>query len=169
MKNLQRGKIVRYAEGSTALMRIEHVEYGRNITTVYGEHCMGGTTSHCAEVLVEPSSQDLVKWKDCRQYRQYSGLPGDINSIATVQWRWVQEVGWHNKSIMEYLNLIHDEVSEASQECRSGVPSDRFGEELADIILRTLDVAVEFNINIYDEIRRKIHKNYKRGTRGRKL
>ena len=43
--------------------------------------------------------------------------------------------------MLEALALIASEVGEAASECFGASPSDAFGEELADIVLRTVDLA----------------------------
>ena len=89
----------------------------------------------------------------------------DINDIATRHYEWVEQMGWHNKTVLEALALIASEVGEAAAEsgdndamlaalaritesigraanqCRKGEVGENFGTELADIILRTLDLA----------------------------
>lgn len=91
----------------------------------------------------------------------------DINQIAEQNYLWVEKMGWHNKTTLEALALVASEVGEAINECRDEKPSDAFGEELADIILRVLDIAHWQGINIEAEIAAKMLKNEQRGTRGR--
>lgn len=64
------------------------------------------------------------------------------------------------------LCLIHSEVSEALEAYRDGKP---LGEELADIIIRVLDLSDRLQVDIDQEIRKKIETNKKRGFKhGRK-
>jgi NTP pyrophosphatase (non-canonical NTP hydrolase) len=91
-----------------------------------------------------------------------------INEIAKKNYQWVEEMGWHNKTPLEALALIASEVGEAINECRNEKPSDAFGEELADIILRVLDLAHWQEIDMEKEITAKMLKNKNRGNRGRK-
>lgn len=90
-----------------------------------------------------------------------------INDIAKKQWDWVERMGWHNKSVLEALALVASEVGEAVNECRGPKPSEHLGEELADIILRTLDLAKTLDIDIENEISKKMAINEQRGTKGR--
>ncbi|MEW6996485.1 MazG nucleotide pyrophosphohydrolase domain-containing protein [Colwelliaceae bacterium BS250] len=90
-----------------------------------------------------------------------------INDIAEQNYLWVEKMGWHNKTPLEALALVASEVGEAINECRGEKPSDAFGEELADIILRVLDIAHWQEIDIEDKIKQKMLKNESRGTRGR--
>lgn len=90
-----------------------------------------------------------------------------INEIASKQYLWVEQMGWHNKTTLEYLALIASEVGEAVNECRGEKPSEAFGAELADIILRTLDLAEVEGVDIEEEIIRKMQINKVKGTRGR--
>lgn len=117
----------------------------------------------------------------------------DINDIATRHYEWVEQMGWHNKTVLEALALIASEVGEAAAECgdietmlaalaritesigraanqcRKGEVGENFGVELADIILRTLDLAKWQQIDIDAVIKAKIEKNTANGTRGRKI
>ena len=77
-------------------------------------------------------------------------------------------MGWHNKTPLEYLALIASEVGEAVNECRGERPTDALGEELADIILRVVDLAQHCDIDIQAQVLRKMKINEERGTRGRK-
>ena len=90
-----------------------------------------------------------------------------INDLAKAQFSWVERMGWHNKTVLEALALIGSEVGEAVNECRQEEPSNKFGEELADIILRTIDLAEWKGVDIGHEIQRKMELNEINGTRGR--
>jgi NTP pyrophosphatase (non-canonical NTP hydrolase) len=96
-------------------------------------------------------------------------LKTDINQLAKEQFTWVEEMGWHNKTALEALALISSEVGEAVNECRGHQPTDKLGAELADIILRTLDLAEMEGIDIGREIQDKMALNRKNGTRGRRI
>lgn len=90
-----------------------------------------------------------------------------LNTIAKKNYLWVEEMGWHNKTLLEALALVASEVGEAINECRHEKPSEEFPEELADIILRVLDIAHWQEIDIEKVIEQKMLKNQKRGNRGR--
>jgi len=90
-----------------------------------------------------------------------------INEIAEQNYLWVEKMGWHNKTTLEALALVASEVGEAINECRNEKPTDEFGEELADIILRVLDIAHWQGIDIEEKIINKMNKNEQRGSRGR--
>jgi NTP pyrophosphatase (non-canonical NTP hydrolase) len=83
----------------------------------------------------------------------------DIDCIAFRQWKWVESMGWHKTTVLERLALICSEVGEAVNECRGEYPTDEFGYELADIILRTVDLAHDLNLNIGEYIIDKQDKN----------
>ena len=91
----------------------------------------------------------------------------DINDIAAKQYDWVERMGWHNKTVLEALALVASEVGESINECRGEKPTPEFGSELADIILRTVDIAHWQGVNIAEEIAKKMAINEARGTRGR--
>ena len=65
------------------------------------------------------------------------------------------------RSIVESLALIHSEVSEAVEAIRNDDETN-FREELADIIIRTLDLSAYTKIDIGHEILKKIRKNKSR-------
>lgn len=91
-----------------------------------------------------------------------------INEIAAKQFNWVERMGWHNKTPLEALALIASEVGEAVNECRGEKPTYELGAELADIVLRTLDLAWSLRIDIEQEIVNKMKLNEVNGTKGRK-
>ena len=90
-----------------------------------------------------------------------------INAIAEQNYNWVERMGWHNKTTLEALALVASEVGEAINECRGEQPSEDFAEELADIVLRVLDIAHWQGIDMEKELLAKMEKNQHRGTRGR--
>lgn len=92
-----------------------------------------------------------------------------LSDLATEHFKWVDRMGWHNKTVLEALALIASEVGEAVNECRGDSPTDKLGEELADIILRTIDLAEWQGIDIELEVVKKMKINERRGTRGRKI
>ncbi|MFT6419100.1 MAG: NTP pyrophosphatase (non-canonical NTP hydrolase) [Cognaticolwellia sp.] len=91
----------------------------------------------------------------------------NINKIAELNYEWVERMGWHNKTTLEALALVASEVGEAINECRGEKPSDDFAEELADIVLRVLDIAHWQGIDMEKVLLDKMNKNELRGTRGR--
>lgn len=91
----------------------------------------------------------------------------DINDIAKEHYAWVESMGWHNATVLESLALLASEIGEAVNECRGVTPTDAFGSELADIILRTVDIAEKHGIDINSEILNKMAVNKARGSRGR--
>ncbi len=91
----------------------------------------------------------------------------NINEIAEQNYNWVERMGWHNKSVLEALALVASEVGEAINECRHEQPSEAFGEELADIVLRVLDIAHWQGIDMEKTITDKMALNEERGSRGR--
>lgn len=101
-------------------------------------------------------------------YKIIELLNTTIGAIAEAHFDWVEGVGWHkDKSPLEYLALMCSEIGEAVNECRHGEPTQKLGEELADIILRTLDMALVCKIDIEKAIMDKMRVNQERGSRGR--
>lgn len=90
-----------------------------------------------------------------------------LNEITDKHYDWVERMGWHNKSVLEALALIASEVGEAVNECRGVKPTEELGTELADIILRVVDLAKWQGIDLEEVIAAKMLVNEQRGTRGR--
>ena len=75
--------------------------------------------------------------------------PQDLNDLADEHAAWLRSMGWwKNKTPLEALFLVVSECGEAGNEVRGETPTEHFAEELADIILRTLGIAAEHDINI---------------------
>jgi len=90
-----------------------------------------------------------------------------LNDIAEKQWAWVERMGWHNKQPLEYVALIASEIGEVANEFRGEAPTAALGEELADVVLRCLDMARQFDIDMEHEVKSKMQINEACGTRGR--
>jgi len=98
----------------------------------------------------------------------------DVNSISDItetHYHWLLDRGYmRTETPLELLALICSEVGEAVNECRYGSPSEKFGSELADIVLRVFGLARRYNIDIGEEMCKKIRKNYESGdNRGRTI
>jgi len=74
--------------------------------------------------------------------------------------------GWWDKfrPIPELLCLIHSEVSEALEAYRNG-DRENIAEELADIVIRTLDTAGGYGIDLEEEVIKKHEINKSRPYR----
>lgn len=72
----------------------------------------------------------------------------NLTDIAKQHYDWVERMGWHNKTVLESLALIASEIGEAAAECMGDTPTAAYGEELADIVLRTADLAQVHNIDL---------------------
>lgn len=92
-----------------------------------------------------------------------------IDEISQKHYEWVERMGWHNKTVLEALALIASEVGEAINECRGEYPSAALGGELADIVLRVIDLAHWQQIDLSAEIESKMCLNEARGSRERKF
>lgn len=76
----------------------------------------------------------------------------NFNKIAQTHYEWVENMNWHNKTVLEALALIASEVGEASFEHLDDYPTTHFGEELADIMLRSLDLAYWQQVDLNKEV-----------------
>jgi NTP pyrophosphatase (non-canonical NTP hydrolase) len=97
------------------------------------------------------------------------GLDGRVMDLAN----WQDEIhknakahGWweDERPVPEILALIHSEVSEALEAYRNQ-DQENFAEEMADIVIRCLDAAGGYGIDIEDEIRKKHEINKSRPYR----
>jgi NTP pyrophosphatase (non-canonical NTP hydrolase) len=107
-----------------------------------------------------------------RYHAEYVIDPDDdsINNIIETHYQWLGRMGYTKATPLESLALITSEIGEAVNECRQGEPTDKFGEELADIVLRVFGLARRYNIDIADAMTQKIIKNYASGdNRGRTI
>ena len=92
-----------------------------------------------------------------------------LNSMSCVLRNWVTDMGWTKSSNLEKLALIASEVGEAVNECRGDEPGANFRFEVADIVIRTLDLASANGIDIEQAITDKMAINKKNGTKGRNI
>lgn len=104
-----------------------------------------------------------------------------LNELAKEIHEEAQRHGWwyEERNVFELLALVHSEVSEAVEDCRHGLMDTYFEpdgkpcgypSELADIIIRVLDMAEAAGIDIDHEIRIKVDYNKTRPYRhGMKL
>ena len=106
----------------------------------------------------------------------------DLREVQRAVWSTAEEHGWHEEidSIPVKLLMIHSEVSEALEEYRNTPPecevsylyyrvdSDKpegFGVELADIVIRVLDLAEMLDIDLTGIILTKMEYNKSRPYR----
>ncbi len=94
-------------------------------------------------------------------------LAVEIIKINTANgWRVTQPHEWSNDpyKIPGVLALIHSEVSEALEGYRLD-DRENFAEELADVIIRVLDLTSGLGIDIDHEVQMKMQKNREREFR----
>jgi NTP pyrophosphatase (non-canonical NTP hydrolase) len=91
-------------------------------------------------------------------------LAQEINEINRANgWNVVSPDSWKDRyHIPSALALIHSEVSEALEAFRH-TDHDNFAEELADTLIRVLDMAGGLGIDIDKEVRTKLEANKNRG------
>ncbi len=86
----------------------------------------------------------------------------DIKQLQTIILDLAKEKGWGTKPeeiiFAEKIALIHSELSEALEAYRKGQMDGRHGvaEELADVLMRTLQLAGIYNIDLEKELLKKI-------------
>ena len=86
---------------------------------------------------------------------------GTIRSIQTIHGAFVETMGWRkNKQPLECVALICEEIGELTHELRVEHPNaELVGNEIADIILRAIDLGNEFDIDIDAAVDRKMRHN----------
>ena len=90
----------------------------------------------------------------------------EINKFAEEVHQLARDNGWWDnfRDVPELLCLIHSEVSEALEHWRRK-DDEKIAEELADIVIRTFDMANSMGIDIEEVLRAKHEKNKKRPYR----
>lgn len=71
-----------------------------------------------------------------------------LNLIAAQHHQWVEQMKWHNRTHLEAAGMIASEVAEACGEMTLSGTTLRFAEEIADVVLRVLDEAVELDLDV---------------------
>lgn len=90
-----------------------------------------------------------------------------MQAIIQKHITWFNAMGYREATPLESLALIAGEIGEAVNECRQDKPTEAFGEELADIILRVITTADRTGVDIEAELYKKIEKNIQKGDKGR--
>ena len=90
----------------------------------------------------------------------------EFNAIAKIVHQNAIEHGWWNedRTTPELLCLVHSEVSEALEAYRNH-DDDLMAEELADVVIRVMDMAEQFGIDLEAEVLRKHEINKGRAYR----
>lgn len=91
------------------------------------------------------------------------GFWKEYNLLSYMETKEVYEIedSIRNAYISQNLMLIVSELSEALESLREN-DTDNFKEELADVIIRTCDLAGGLNIDLEAEVIKKMDKNSKR-------
>lgn len=93
-----------------------------------------------------------------------------IREFSKKHFAWVTSMGWvGNKTPLESLMLIVSECGEAANEVRGDQPTEHFGSELADIVLRTMALAEEMNVDLEAELILKMNHNLAKGKKEGRL
>jgi NTP pyrophosphatase (non-canonical NTP hydrolase) len=91
---------------------------------------------------------------------------GSLRSIMDWQrivtdWAVSKGFTWTRKDVDTMLLRIHSEISEASEVVRDN-DVEGFGEELADIFIRLVNLCEVWDINLEEEVIKKHNKNIER-------
>ena len=92
-----------------------------------------------------------------------------INQLCIDAFETATSKGWHDqpRSFGEFIALVHAEVSESLESDRRNEGKERVAEELADVLIRIFDGAIEFNLDIETAVLTKMAYNktrsYKHG------
>lgn len=78
-----------------------------------------------------------------------------LRTHAQVHWDWIDKMGWHGNPLMSSMGLVGSEIGEAAQELAnrmSGPEAEQAAkEELVDILLRLMDLAVTYKVDLAKE------------------
>ena len=132
-------------------------EHEADLTRGEKTQCLTCDAYHLRGYLIE-NGLEIVS-RDAVHGMGLRSLQKEIHNNAVAHGWWDEP-----RPIPETLCLIHSEVSEALEAYRD---NDRavFQEELADIVIRCLDAAEGYGIDLEKEIRIKHEKNKKRPYR----
>lgn len=85
----------------------------------------------------------------------------DIQELQNKHAVFIAAMGWRNsKSPLECTALICEEIGELTHELRQyNIDNDAVASELADIILRAVDLASEMGLDIQAAVERKVRNN----------
>ena len=113
----------------------------------------------CGWISAHKDRHSLIEHIDALQGEQRKTL-GDFQHAHR---KFVIKMGWDNsKTPLEAVALIHEEAAELGHELRQGnIDRHKVGFELADLILRTVDLAGELGIDITSSTAAKIEYNIK--------
>lgn len=66
------GELIRYDDGSSALMVIRHITpgEGRHGAYYHGDQCCGGVTAAYHNACERPNEADRKTWKECAKWRR---------------------------------------------------------------------------------------------------
>lgn len=110
-------------------------------------------------------SQEIITSPDAATLNDLAETIGSINAEKGFRDGWKAAVTEddHMHVVATKLMLAVSELAEALEDMRDhGIGNGRFGEELADAVIRILDLADMLRIPIGDEVIRKMLKNAER-------
>jgi NTP pyrophosphatase (non-canonical NTP hydrolase) len=71
-----------------------------------------------------------------------------LNRLSKQHHAWVERMQWHLRTHLEAAGMIGSEIGEACAEVHFAEVSEHFGVELADVVLRCVDMAIEIDSDI---------------------
>jgi NTP pyrophosphatase (non-canonical NTP hydrolase) len=110
---------------------------------------------------------DIRFYRSRREILMLVSLQGLCNEAFET----AKSKGWHEnpRSFGEFISLVHAEVSEALEADRRNEGKERVAEELADVLIRIFDGAIEFGVDIETAVLTKMAYNktrsYKHGNK----
>ena len=85
----------------------------------------------------------------------------DLKEFQEQHNQFIEEMGWRgNKTPLEAVALIHEEAAELGHELRSHKVNEHLvALEMADIVIRTMDLASEMGIDLEEASQKKLDYN----------
>ncbi len=71
-----------------------------------------------------------------------------LNSLSKQHHAWVERMQWHRRTHLEAAGMIGSEIGEACEEVHFAHVTAHFSVELADVVLRCVDMAIEIDAEI---------------------
>lgn len=100
----------------------------------------------------KPTNSFIVQW---------NLIQHDVHKVAVNHGFWYHHMAVSSKTVIaEKLCLIHSEISEGLEAIRNDIEGNgNLGEELADAVIRIMDLSEKYHLRVAEELVLKVEKN----------